>query len=118
LACGQDNGLRFATASGVTTCQALAPGRLAEADETQIIEAVAHFSRRLDDRRERHLRPRIEIEDKAAWNLRLLRLTIPGMELDGADLGDRGKAFFPVDLEIGLAVGGPAMRSNNTDSSD
>jgi hypothetical protein len=30
--------------------EALAPGRLAKADKAQVIEAVAHFSRRSDDR--------------------------------------------------------------------
>jgi hypothetical protein len=37
------------------------------------------------------------VKDKATWNLRLPRLTIPGMELDSADLGYRGKAFSAVD---------------------
>ena len=75
-----------------------------EADEAQLIEAAAHFARCFNDRREWYVRPRIEIEDEAAWNFWLPRLAIPGMELDSADLGDRGKAFRAVDLEIGLAV--------------
>ena len=74
--------------------QAFAAGRLAKADETQIIEAVAHFARRLDDRGERHVRPRIEIEDKTAGNLRLPRLAIPGMKLDGADFDADGNLYF------------------------
>jgi hypothetical protein len=104
LARGQDNVLRFATASGATTCRPLPPVSLAEAHETQIIEAVAHFARGFNDCRKRYVRARIEVEDKTTGNLRLPGLAIPGMELDSADLGDGAKAFYAVDLEIGLAV--------------
>jgi hypothetical protein len=38
-------------------------------------------------------RPKLRLG--AAWNLRLPRFAIPRMELDGADLGHRGKAFPP-----------------------
>jgi hypothetical protein len=77
----------LAIANGVTTCRPLPPV------EPEVIEVVAHFPRRFDDRREGHVRPRIEIKDQAAWNLRLPRLAIPGMELDSADLGHSGKAL-------------------------
>jgi hypothetical protein len=87
LAFGQDGVLRLAIANGVTTCRPLPPV------EPEVIEVVAHFPRRFDDRREGRVRPRIEIKDQAAWNLRLPRLAIPGMELDTVDLGHSGKAL-------------------------
>ena len=68
------------------------------------MEAVAHLRGRFDDRRERHVRSRVEVEDKTTGNLRSPRLAIPGMEADGADLGNRREAFYAVDLEIGLTI--------------
>jgi hypothetical protein len=78
--------------------EALAARRFAKADDAQIMESVAHFPPR-SNRRERH-----EMEDKAAWNLPLLRLAIPGIELDSANLPHRCKAFHAVDLDIGFTV--------------
>ena len=84
--------------------QALAASCLAKADEPQVVEAVAHFARCFNDCRKRHVRPRIEVEDKTTGNLRLLRPAIPGMEFDSAYLSDRSEAFGAVDLEVGLTV--------------
>ena len=78
--------------------QALSAGRLAEADKPEIIEAVAHFSCGFNDGRERDVGAGIKIKDEAARYLRLLRLAIPGMQFESADLCDSGKAFNTVDL--------------------
>jgi hypothetical protein len=66
--------------------KSLAAGRLAKANETQVIEAVAHLARRFDNCRERQVRSRIEIEHKATWRLGSLRFAIPRMKFHGADL--------------------------------
>ena len=42
--------------------------------------------------------------DKAARNLWLPRLAIPGMKLNNTNLGYGGKAFLAIDLKIGLTV--------------
>ena len=84
--------------------QPLSAGRLAEADKPEVIQPVAHLPCGFDDRRERNVGAGIEIEHKTARHLRLLRLAIPGMQLESANLRDGNEAFHAVDLQIGLLV--------------
>ena len=77
---------------------------LQKADQPERLEPVAHLLRGLDHRREGTSGAGIEIEHQAARHLGLVRLAVPGMELERGDLGHRRQALDAVDLQIGLAV--------------
>ncbi len=86
--------------------QSFAPGRLAKADEPQLVQALAQFARPVDHGGEFHIRGRIEVEDQPARQLRLAGPAIPRVELEGTDLGQGGQAFDLVDLQIGFGFTG------------
>src|ERR1700694_2642281 len=84
--------------------KAFAAGRLTKTHKAKGVQPIPHFAGRFHYCRKRDFWPRIEIEDKAAWHFRSLRLAIPGMELKCSDLRDSGQTLHSIDFEIGLAV--------------
>ena len=84
--------------------QALAAGRLAEGDEPERFEALAHLLGGVDHGREGDVGSRIEIEHEATRQRGMVRLAIPGVEFHGGDLGHGDQPFDAIDLQIGLAV--------------
>ncbi len=84
--------------------QALAAGGLAEADQAQGLQPVAHLPRRLDHRIEADVRRRIEVEHQPARRLRIAGLAVPGVIFDAAALGGRDEGLGGVELKVRLAV--------------
>ena len=68
------------------------------------VEALPHLLGGVDDVGELDVRRGIEIEDQPARRIVAVRGAIPGMQLDAADLRDRGEPLDAIDLQIGLAV--------------
>ena len=84
--------------------QALAAGRLAEAGQSEALQPLAQLDGGFDHPAKRHVGRRVEVEHQSARKLGIARLAVPRMQFDSAELGNRGKPFDPVDLEIGLAI--------------
>jgi len=84
--------------------QALAAGRLAEANKPQVFEPVTDFTCGLDDGGKLHIRTRIEVEDQPSWHFRLVGLAVPRVKFDAADLGNRSQSLDTINLQIGLLV--------------
>ncbi len=84
--------------------QAFAARRLAEGDEAELLEALAHLERGVDHAVERHVRRGVEIEHEAAGQLRIVRQAVPGMQLERGDLRRLHERFDAIDLQIGLAI--------------
>ena len=87
--------------------QALAAGGLAEADEAELLQPLAHFARGIDDVVEGQARAGIEIEDQPARRLPAR----PGAQFQGCSSSapiwaSGGQALDAVDLQIGLLVAG------------
>ena len=90
-------------------------GRLAKADQAKASQSFSHFSRGLDDPLERHIRSRIEIEDKSAWLIGMSRLAVPRVELKAGDLRDCDQALHAVDLKIGFRSPETVVKFNSFD---
>src|SRR5579863_6369011 len=86
--------------------QAFAAGGFAEAEEPERIEAIANLPGTCDHGGECDIRRGIEIEYQPARNSGLVRLTIPRMQLDAADLRDLGERLDIIDLQIRLVLAG------------
>ena len=84
--------------------QALAPGRLAKTGQCDARKPLAQNDCGFNHPGKRHVGPRVEVEDQPARKVWVIRLAVPRMQLDSAELGKRGKPFDPVDLKIGLAI--------------
>ena len=84
--------------------QSLAARRLAEGEEPQGFEPRAHLQRGGDHGGEGHLRRGVQIEDKSPGDVRLVRLAIPGMNLDSRRLGYGGKPFGTINLKVRLVI--------------
>ena len=84
--------------------QTLAPGRLEEALEAQLLEPLTQLARRLDHRFQPHVRRGIEIKHQPAGHFRPTGNAVPRMQLQRGDLRQRGESIDTIDLEIRLAV--------------
>jgi hypothetical protein len=62
--------------------QALPTGCLAEADESEIVQPIAHLFGGFDNHGERDIRSGIEVEHEPARHFRPFRLAIPGVEFN------------------------------------
>ena len=84
--------------------QPLAAGGLAKTFHADFGEVLPHILGGLDDIGEFDLWCGIEIEHQPAGNVGRVRRTIPGMQLEPADLRHGRQTFDAVDLQIGLAI--------------
>ena len=71
FASGQDNLFFFEDFERRDDVETFAAGRLAKADETKGVQALAHFAGSLNHDRESHIRPRIKIEYQTTRDFRL-----------------------------------------------
>jgi hypothetical protein len=79
----------------VPPLQALPTGCLAEADESEIVQPIAHLFGGFDNHGERDIRSGIEVEHEPARHLRPFRLAIPGVEFQRGNLGDCPEPELP-----------------------
>src|SRR5262245_46692854 len=84
--------------------QPLATRGLAERLEPELFQTRLQFLRGFDDRVERNVRIRIEIENETAGNRRMAGLIVPRVILNSRDLRCCNQTFDTVDLRIGLAI--------------